>query len=95
MTLMLLHSVAAVSHPNWSCSLVCVFVHFPFAEELGAAFFPGVAETWATHPLAAYTELPAAALHHHPTLIQHPALAQVPVRIHLFLQCALPFSLAI
>ncbi|XP_078329930.1 uncharacterized protein LOC111117330 isoform X10 [Crassostrea virginica] len=39
-------------------------------------------ETWAPHPLAAYPELaaPTAALHHHAALIQHPALAQVPVR---------------
>ncbi|XP_052694294.1 uncharacterized protein LOC128172558 isoform X19 [Crassostrea angulata] len=37
-------------------------------------------ETWAPHPLAAYPELaaPTAALHHH-ALIQHPALAQVPI----------------
>lgn len=52
------------------------------SEELSAAFFPGATETWAPHPLAAYPELaaPTAALHHH-ALIQHPALAQVPVRV--------------
>jgi len=55
---------------------------FPLSEELGAAaFFPGMPETWAAHPLAAaFTDLTPAALHH-PTLIQHPALAQVPVRV--------------
>lgn len=54
-----------------------------FSEELSAAFFPGATETWAPHPLAAYPELaaPTAALHHHAALIQHPALAQVPVRV--------------
>lgn len=58
-----------------------------FTEELGAAFIPGAPEAWAPHPLAAYPELaPNAAAIHHTALIQHPALAQVPVRVsyHLF-----------
>lgn len=50
------------------------------AEEIGGAFFPGVpgAEAWpAAHPLVtgSYTELTPAAALHHPTLLQHPALA--------------------
>ena len=57
----------------------------PSTEELGAAaFFPGMAEPWAAHPLVStsYAELaPTAAALHHPTLIQHPALAQVPIRV--------------
>ncbi|KAK2184725.1 hypothetical protein NP493_255g02037 [Ridgeia piscesae] len=55
------------------------FIHPLTGQELGAAaFFPGMPETWAAHPLAAaFTDLTPAALHH-PTLIQHPALAQVP-----------------
>lgn len=53
-----------------------------FTEELGAAFIPGAPEAWAPHPLAAYPELaPNAAAIHHTALIQHPALAQVPVRV--------------
>ena len=72
-------------HPSVNhCIPVCVFLtrmcfFLPprFPEELGAAFFPGMPEGWAAHPLhTAYTELSPAALHH-PTLIQHPALAQV------------------
>lgn len=61
------------------------------SEELSAAFFPGATETWAPHPLAAYPELaaPTAALHHH-ALIQHPALAQVPVRVSRHLLYLLP-----
>ncbi|XP_065944117.1 U1 small nuclear ribonucleoprotein A isoform X9 [Magallana gigas] len=63
----------AATHPT--------LIHPITGQELSAAFFPGATETWAPHPLAAYPELaaPTAALHHH-ALIQHPALAQVPVR---------------
>ncbi|KAI0232809.1 hypothetical protein LSAT2_016914 [Lamellibrachia satsuma] len=55
------------------------FIHPLTGQELGAAaFFPGMSETWAAHPLtAAFTDLSPATLHH-PTLIQHSALAQVP-----------------
>lgn len=69
------HHIAYLVHV-WIISLC-------FSEELSAAFFPGATETWAPHPLAAYPELaaPTAALHHHAALIQHPALAQVPVRV--------------
>jgi len=71
----LVHPITGPGSPNnWN-----YFGQSPgLPEELGAAFFPGVAETWATHPLAAYTELSPATALHHPTLIQHPALAQVP-----------------
>ncbi|XP_061191054.1 U1 small nuclear ribonucleoprotein A-like isoform X2 [Saccostrea echinata] len=64
----------AATHPT--------LIHPITGQELSAAFFPGATETWAPHPLAAYPELaaPTAALHHHAALIQHPALAQVPVR---------------
>ncbi len=83
-------------------TLVCLFFVFFFfflysalphpAEELGAAFFPGVPEAWTAHPLvsAAYTELTpatAAALHGHPTLIQHPALAQVSRTVSWWQEC--------
>lgn len=68
-------------------TMLCCYAHvwiisLCLSEELSAAFFPGATETWAPHPLAAYPELaaPTAALHHH-ALIQHPALAQVPVRV--------------
>ena len=65
-----------------------------FSEELSAAFFPGATETWAPHPLAAYPELaaPTAALHHHAALIQHPALAQVPVRVSCHFLYLLPHT---
>lgn len=54
-------------------------VHPLTGQELGAAFFPGDPQAWATHPLtAAYAELNQGGALHHPTLIQHPALAQVP-----------------
>ncbi|VDI46922.1 Hypothetical predicted protein, partial [Mytilus galloprovincialis] len=57
------------------------FIHPLTGQELGAAFIPGAPEAWAPHPLAAYPELnPNAAAIHHTALIQHPALAQVPVR---------------
>ncbi|XP_076081377.1 uncharacterized protein LOC143052272 isoform X3 [Mytilus galloprovincialis] len=65
------------------------FIHPLTGQELGAAFIPGAPEAWAPHPLAAYPELnPNAAAIHHTALIQHPALAQVPVRewIHHFPQ---------
>lgn len=64
--------------------LTCAISYLPsLAEELSAAFFPGGPEAWAPHPLAAYPELApsAAAAIHHTALIQHPALAQVPVRV--------------
>ncbi|XP_048748687.1 U1 small nuclear ribonucleoprotein A-like isoform X12 [Ostrea edulis] len=63
----------AATHPT--------LIHPITGQELSAAFFPGATETWAPHPLAAYPELaaPTAALHHHAALIQHPALAQVPI----------------
>ena len=59
----------------------------PKTEELGTAIMPGGAETWAAaaHPaLAPYQELTpsaATALHHHATLLQHPTLTQLPVRV--------------
>lgn len=58
----------AATHPT--------LVHPITGQELGAAFFPGMPETWTAHPLAAYTELNHQMHHPHPTLIQHPALAQ-------------------
>ncbi|XP_067653418.1 protein couch potato-like isoform X9 [Haliotis asinina] len=64
----------AATHPT--------IIHPLTGQELGAAFFPGCPEAWAPHPLAPYPELaPTAAALHHTALIQHPALAQVPVRI--------------
>jgi len=66
----------AATHPT--------FIHPLTGQELGAAaFFPGMAEQWAAHPMhsMSYAELaPTAAALHHPTLIQHPALAQVQMR---------------
>ncbi|XP_036368347.1 protein couch potato isoform X12 [Octopus sinensis] len=66
----------AATHPT--------IIHPLTGQELGAAFFPGSPEAWTPHPLA-YPELaPATATAiHHAALIQHPALAQVPVR-HAF-----------
>lgn len=51
-------------------------IHPITGQELGPAFFPGVPEAWAAHPLAAYADLNPAALHHPTTLIQHHHLAQ-------------------
>lgn len=66
----------AATHPT--------LIHPITGQDLGAAFFPGAGpEAWAPpHPLA-YPELaaPTAALHH-TALVQHPALAQLPVRFH-------------
>ncbi|XP_064596338.1 U1 small nuclear ribonucleoprotein A-like [Liolophura sinensis] len=64
------------------------FIHPITGQDLaGAAFFPGAPEAWPHHPFAAaYPELtPTTALHHHTALLQHPALAQVPTRIFLFI----------
>ncbi|XP_067653422.1 protein couch potato-like isoform X13 [Haliotis asinina] len=67
----------AATHPT--------IIHPLTGQELGAAFFPGCPEAWAPHPLAPYPELaPTAAALHHTALIQHPALAQVPVRAGMF-----------
>ncbi|XP_071140165.1 U1 small nuclear ribonucleoprotein A-like isoform X7 [Mytilus edulis] len=63
----------------------------------GRALTVGAPEAWAPHPLAAYPELnPNAAAIHHTALIQHPALAQVPVRewIHHFPQIHHPAVVA-
>ncbi|KAL3884490.1 hypothetical protein ACJMK2_024627 [Sinanodonta woodiana] len=59
-------------------------IHPITGQELGATFFPGAgAEAWAPHHLTPYPDLsPTATLHHHTALLQHPALAQVPLRIH-------------
>ncbi|KAL5020402.1 hypothetical protein ScPMuIL_003294 [Solemya velum] len=69
----------AATHPT--------LVHPLTGQELGAAFFPGGPEAWAPHSFAAYPELAPTALHH-TALIQHPALAQVPMRVSsFFLHC--------
>lgn len=67
----------AATHPT--------FIHSIPGHELGAAFFPTGHEAWAAHPALQGTGFealnPALLGHHgphHPTLIQHPALAQVP-----------------
>lgn len=70
----------AATHPT--------IIHPLTGQELGTAIMPGGPETWAAaaHPaLAPYPELaPAAATlhphHHHATLLQHPALAQLPLQ---------------
>ncbi|KAK3599729.1 hypothetical protein CHS0354_037202 [Potamilus streckersoni] len=69
---------------NYGTYLLTMGQKFTLEKELGAAFFPGAgAEAWAPHHLAPYPDLsPTATLHHHTALLQHPALAQVPVRIH-------------
>lgn len=56
---------------------------FIFTEDLGAAFFPAAAgpEAWAPPHALAYPELAPTALHHTATLMQHPALTQLPVRV--------------
>lgn len=55
-----------------------------FAEEFGAtAFISGVPDGWMTHSLATtYTDLGSAL---HPTLIQHPTLTQMPLRVQHFM----------
>ena len=88
-------SVSSSSDCNYEWCVVWCVISLRVSEDLGAAaFFPGMAatgmaaDTWTGHPLAAaYADLapPPGALHPHPTLIQHPALAQVPVRVSLSL----------
>lgn len=73
---------------------MCVLA--PLTEEIGATFIPTGPEAWTPHPLAAYAELApnaatAATIHHHAALIQHPALAQMPVGL-CDLTCLLHFG---
>ncbi|XP_060552872.1 protein couch potato-like isoform X13 [Ruditapes philippinarum] len=58
-------------------------IHPLTGQDLGAAFFPAAGpEAWAPPHALAYPELAPTALHHTATLMQHPALTQLPVRIH-------------
>ncbi|KAL3884492.1 hypothetical protein ACJMK2_024627 [Sinanodonta woodiana] len=67
---------------NYGTYLLTMGQKFTLEKELGATFFPGAgAEAWAPHHLTPYPDLsPTATLHHHTALLQHPALAQVPLR---------------
>ncbi|XP_060552862.1 uncharacterized protein LOC132714124 isoform X4 [Ruditapes philippinarum] len=57
-------------------------IHPLTGQDLGAAFFPAAGpEAWAPPHALAYPELAPTALHHTATLMQHPALTQLPVRV--------------
>ena len=84
-----LHQVAYIN-PTFSIVKLRLFttmwISFKsiLTEEFGAtAFISGVPDGWMTHPLTAtYADLSSAL---HPTLIQHPTLTQVPLRVSVII----------
>lgn len=78
--------------PQPAATLPTALIHPVAGQEFGAtAFISGVPDGWMTHPLTAtYADLSSAL---HPTLIQHPTLTQVPLRIPTLTAMAHPSQL--
>ena len=70
------------------CSVIIIIWICSIEEDFGGAtFIPAVSDAWAGHPsmqAAVYVDPTTAAAMYHPTLIQHPTLAQVFIFIAAF-----------